>query len=161
VTLTDNHRQFASAGTISVNVGDRWRSTLRRQFRAIALALLVLLSFSRADAGDKMRVEVAETSAMVTSGRSVFITVFAKVVLPDGSHASLMCGDRSSDKNCAKIKPTAPEKMSPDATTCSTPRQQTTCVTKNLGTYEAERKGNELTIRAPNGKLKFRIVGSW
>jgi len=81
--------------------------------------------------------------------------------LPDGSHASLICGDRSSDKNCAKIEPTSPEKMSPDATKCSTLGQQTTCVTQNLGTYDAERKGNELTIRAPNGKLRFRIVGSW
>jgi hypothetical protein len=134
---------------------------VRTQSRIIALALLVVLSLPRADAGDKMRVEVAETSAMVTLGQSVFITVFAKVILPDGSHASLICGDRSSDKNCAKIEPTAPEKMSPDATTCSTLGSQTTCVTRNLGTYDAERKGNELTIRAPNGKLKFRIVGSW
>lgn len=134
---------------------------MRTQSRVVSLALLAVLSLSRADAGDKMRVEVVETSAMVTLGPSVFITVFAKVTLPDGSHASLICGDRSSDKNCAKIEPTAPEKMSPDATTCSTLGRQTTCVTQNLGTYDAERKGNELTIRAPNGKLKFRIVGSW
>jgi hypothetical protein len=127
----------------------------------VALAVLVVLSVPRTDAADKMRVEVVETSAMVTLGSAPFIAVFAKVVLPDGSHASLICGDRSSDKNCAKIEPNAPAKMSPDATTCSTLGTQTTCVTRNLGTYDAERKGNELTIRAPNGKLKFRIVGSW
>lgn len=134
---------------------------MRAQPRVMALALLTVLSLPRADAGDKMRVEVAETSAMVTLGQGVFITVFAKVILPDGSHASLICGDRSSDKNCAKIEPTTPEKMPLDATTCSTLGSQTTCVTRNLGNYDAERKGNELTIRAPNGKLRFRIVGSW
>jgi hypothetical protein len=133
------------------------------RFAVRTLSFLVVLSLfaQYAEAGEKMRLEVAETSAMVTSGRGVFITVFAKVVLPDGAHASLICGDRSSDKNCAKIEPTSPEKMSPDATKCSTLGQQTTCVTLNLGTYDAERKGNELTIRAPNGKLRFRIVGSW
>jgi hypothetical protein len=130
--------------------------------KKMAVGIVVLALFlGIAEAGDKMRVEVVETSAMVTLGSAPFITVFAKVILPDGSHASLICGDRSTDKNCAKIEPTAPEKMSPDATTCSSLGQQTTCVTSNLGRYDAERKGNELTIRAPNGKLKFRITGSW
>ena len=46
---------------------------MRTQFRVIALALLAVLSLPRADAGDKMRVEVAETSAMVTLGQAVFI----------------------------------------------------------------------------------------
>ena len=130
--------------------------------KKMAVGIVVLALFlGIAEAGERMRVEVVETSAMVTLGSAPFITVFAKVILPDGSHASLICGDRSTDKNCAKIEPTAPEKMSPDATTCSTLGQQTTCVTSNLGRYDAERKGNELTIRAPNGKLKFRITGSW
>jgi hypothetical protein len=131
----------------------------KRKMAMRAMALVLLLG--SAWAAEKMQVEVVETSAMVTLGPAPFITVFAKVILPDGSHASLICGDRSSDKNCAKIEPTAPEKMAPDATTCSTLGRQTTCVTTNLGRYEAERKGNELTIHAPNGKLRFRIVGSW
>jgi hypothetical protein len=134
---------------------------VRHQSKVFALALLLSTSLPFAVAGDKIRVDVVEASGMVTLGPSPFITNFAKVILPDGSHASLMCGARPSDKNCAKIEPIAPEKMSAGATTCSTLGQQTTCVTRNLGTYDAERKGNELTIRAPNGKLKFRIVGSW
>ena len=89
--------------------------------KKMAVGIVVLALFlGIAEAGEKMRVEVVETSAMVTLGSAPFITVFAKVILPDGSHASLICGDRSSDKNCAKIEPIAPEKMSPDATTCST-----------------------------------------
>ena len=127
---------------------------------ATSVITLVLLLGS-AKAAEKIQVEVVETSAMVMTGASVFVTVFAKVILPSGSHASLICGDRSSDKNCAKIEPAVPEKMPPGATTCGTLGRQTTCVTTNLGRYEAERKGNELTIRAPNSKLKFRIVGSW
>jgi hypothetical protein len=130
--------------------------------KKIAVGIVVLALFLRsAEAGEKVHVEVVETSAMITLGSAPFITVFAKVILPDGSHASLICGDKSTDKNCAKIEPTAPEKMSPDATNCTALGQQTTCVTTNLGRYDAERKGNELTLRAPNGKLKFRITGSW
>lgn len=131
-----------------------------RGTRMVTSTMALVLLVGSAWAGEKMQVEVVETSAMVMLGPAPFITVFAKVILPDGSHASLICGDRSSDKNCAKIGPTAPEKMAPDATTCTTLGQQTTCTTTNLGRYEAERKGNDLTIRAPNGKLKFRIVGS-
>jgi hypothetical protein len=130
----------------------------KRKMATSVITLVLLLGSAKA--AEKIQ-EVVETSAMVTTGASVFVTVFAKVILPNGSHASLICGDRSSDKNCAKIEPTAPEKMPPGATTCSTLGRQTTCVTTNLGRYVAERKGNELTIRAPNGKLKFRIVGSW
>ncbi len=127
---------------------------------AVGVVALTLLLGSAA-AGEKMHVEVVETSAMITLGPAPFITVFANVILPDGSHAQLICGDRPSDNHCAKIGPISPEKMPVDSTTCSTLGKQTTCVTTNLGRYEAEQKGNELTIRAPNGKLKFRIVGSW
>jgi len=123
----------------------------------VALGLLL----GSAEASEKMRVEVVETSAMITLGQAPFITVFAKVILPDGSHAELICGDRANDNHCAKIDPVSPEKMPVDSTTCSTLGKQTTCTTTNLGGYEAERKGSELTIRAPNGKLKFRIIGSW
>lgn len=126
----------------------------------VGVAALALLLGS-AEAGEKMHVEVVQTSAMITLGAAPFITVFANVILPDGSHAQLICGDRASDNHCAKIEPISPEKMPADSTKCSTLGKQTTCVTTNLGSYEAERKGNELTVRAPNGKLKFRIIGSW
>jgi hypothetical protein len=129
--------------------------------KTIAVVVAVGLLLGRAESGEKMHVEVVETSAMTTLGPAPFITAFANVVLPDGSHAALICGDRPSDNHCAKIGPVSPEKMAPDSTRCFTLGQQTTCVTANLGRYEAERKGNELTIGAPNGKLKFRIIGSW
>jgi hypothetical protein len=59
----------------------------------VALTLLL----GSAEAGEKMHVEVVETSAMITLGQATFITVFANVILPDGSHAQLICGDKSSD----------------------------------------------------------------
>ncbi len=71
------------------------------------------------------------------------------------------CGVTLDVGHPPKIESNAPEKMSPDATTCSTLGDQTTCVTHNLGEYLATRKGNFLTVEAPNGKLKFKIVGSW
>jgi hypothetical protein len=121
-------------------------------------AIAALLLAGSAEAAEKMQVEVVEASSMIS--KTLLITNFAKVILPDGSHAMLMCF--AGDGHCAKIEPVSPEKMSPDSTNCDklVPSQMT-CVTTNLGRYEAERKGNQLTIRAPNGKLKFKIVGSW
>src|SRR5258707_14112485 len=60
-----------------------------------------------------------------------------------------------ADGHCAKIESSRPEKMKPDATNCSVIGDQTLCVTYDLGEYPATRKGNFLTIEAPNGKLKF------
>jgi hypothetical protein len=127
------------------------------KLRIAVWAIASILLVGNAEAGDKVRVEVVETSTMIS--RTLLITNFAKIILPDGSHAALMCF--ASDGHCAKIEPISPEKMQPESTTCNTLGNQMTCVTTNLGSYDAERKGNNLTIRAPNGKLKFRIVGSW
>ncbi len=80
----------------------------------------------------------------------------AKAILPDGSHAALACFPWN--KNCAAIAPIAAERSSPD---CTTAGSATLCTTKNLGTYQAKRDKNELLIFTPNGKLKYRITGSW
>jgi len=120
----------------------------------VALALLL----GSAEAGEKMHVEVVETSSKITL-QPFTLYAFANVVLPDGSHAQLMC--YAGDGHCAKIEPISPEKMPVDSTKCDKVGRDEICTTANLGRYEAERKGNELTIRAPNGKLKFRIIGSW
>jgi hypothetical protein len=127
------------------------------KLRIVVWTIAVFLLAGSAEAGDKMRIEVVEASTMIS--KSLLITNFAKIILPDGSHATLLC--YASNGHCAKIEPISPEKMSPESTTCNTLGSQMTCVTTNLGSYAAERKGNELTIRAPNGKLKFKIVGSW
>lgn len=109
-------------------------------------------------AAERFKVQVVETSDLTTTidGR-ISLDIFAKVILPNGDHASLMCGD----KRCAKIKPLVPEKMSPDSTKCFRLGNQFSCTTYNLGEYWATRKGNWLTIEAPNGKLAFEITGSW
>lgn len=109
-------------------------------------------------AAQRFEVQVVETSSMSTTGNGVlYANVFAKVILPNGDHASLMCGN----KRCALIKPIVPEKMSPNATECYHLGNQFTCTTRDLGEYWATRKGNRLTIEAPNGKLTFEITGSW
>src|ERR1039458_6064043 len=125
----------------------------------LALACALFLANTCANAAEKFKVQVTECSDMTTisaDGR-LFLDIFAKVILPNGDHASLMCGD----KRCAKIEPLIPEKMSPDSTKCSRLGNQFSCTTYNLGEYWATRKGNWLTIEAPNGKLSFEITGSW
>lgn len=122
------------------------------------LVCALFLANTGAYAAERFKVQVVETSDLTTTtdGR-ISLDIFAKVILPNGDHASLMCGD----KRCAKIKPLVPEKMSPDSTKCSRLGNQFSCTTYNLGEYWATRKGNWLTIEAPNGKLSFEITGSW
>jgi len=125
------------------------------------LCILVILASQFSLASDKMKVEVVETNWLYEVNQvGALAIITAKVILPDGSHADLLCG--THDK-CAVIGPIAPEKMSPDSRKCdagSLPHTSS-CTTRNLGFYVATRKGNKLTIYAPNGKLTFEIAGSW
>jgi len=40
-------------------------------------------------------------------------------------------------------------------------KETKTCTTKNLGVYRAKREKDEVMIYAPDGKLEYRITGSW
>jgi hypothetical protein len=125
-----------------------------------AVLLFVSCQTATAYASDRFKVQVVETSGMITTtAHGISTATYAKVILPSGDHADLYCGDL--DKHCAKIDPIAPEKMRPDATTCFTQGDQTLCTTRDVGDFWASRKGNMLTIEAPNGKLTFKITGSW
>lgn len=122
------------------------------------LVLSVLAACATSCAAQRFKVQVVETSSMSSNANGMLhANVFAKVILPNGDHASLLCGN----KRCALIKPIAPEKMNPNATECSHLGNQFNCTTHDLGEYWATRKGNWLTIEAPNGKLTFEITGSW
>ena len=141
------------------------RLTLKRVisvYFAVAWLCLYSLCFcAQSFASDKMMVNVVETAWLFeTNDTGSLAIITAKVILPDGSHADLLCG--THDK-CAAIEPIAPEKMPPDSRQCDngTIPHQTSCKTRNLGMYQATRKVNKLTIFAPNGKLTFTIVGSW
>jgi hypothetical protein len=77
--------------------------------------LLLLLVSVYAYCADRFKVQVVESSSMTTiaptgagTGKPL-VDIFAKVILPNGDHASLMC----AEKRCALIEPIAPEKMSP------------------------------------------------
>jgi hypothetical protein len=125
------------------------------------LLLLFLTGFSIA-AEDKIKVQIVEASetSFHSEKTSMVITMYeAKVILPDGSHASLICD--STDKGCGRIEPFAPEKMASDSKACKTSGERAECTTKNLGYYWAKRTGNVLLIYGPQKKVKFKIVGSW
>lgn len=85
----------------------------------------------------------------------------ARVILPDGSHAEIICD--SMARGCAGIEAKAPEKMAPGNNECYTTPDGTmmTCTKNDLGLYQARRDGNKLIIKAPNGKLVYHIVCSW
>jgi len=91
------------------------------------------------------------------SGQRLILQFFANAILPDGSHALLICL-AGVDKDCAGIAPQAPEKST---LKCETAGNIVTCTDKNLGVYEAKRDKNDLVIYGPKGKLKYHIAGSW
>ena len=128
-----------------------------------SVLLLLLVPVCAYGAG-RFKVQVVESSSMTTIASTgagtgkLFVDIFAKVILPNGDHASLMC----VEKQCALIEPITPEKMNPSKSeNCFTLGSQHTCTQQDLGEYWATRKGNWLTIEAPNGKLTFKITGSW
>jgi len=90
-------------------------------------------------------------------GQRLLLQFFANAILPDGSHALLICLV-GVDKDCAGIAPMAPEKST---LKCETAENVVTCTDKNLGVYEAKRDKNDLVIYGPKGKLKYHIAGSW
>lgn len=125
---------------------------------------LLLLIPVCAYSADRFKVQVVESSSMTTIAPTgagtgkLFVDIFAKVILPNGDHASLMC----AEKRCAQIEPIDPEKMSSTKSEdCYALGNQHICTQHDLGEYWATRKGNWLTIEAPNGKLTFKITGSW
>jgi hypothetical protein len=81
----------------------------------------------------------------------------AKAILPDGSHAALVC--YPWNKNCGLIEPMASQKSSSNCDTSGGGNM--TCTSKNLGTYRAKRDKNDLIIYGPNGKRKYQITGAW
>src|ERR1035441_4952272 len=97
-------------------------------------------------AGDTVASDCRTTVAPATQTATGLIPHFlfsGKAILPDSSHASITC--LSGDKDCAGIAPMAAEKSSVTRETAGT---ITTCTTRNLGTYFAKRKNNDLLIRS-------------
>jgi hypothetical protein len=113
--------------------------------RIEGLVLMILVA-TMALGEEKFRIQIVKASGSITvTDRGASISAFAKIILPNGDHADLLCN--ASDGHCSKIEPVAPEKMAPNATGCSTIGHQTLCTTHNLGEYFASRKGNTFTFR--------------
>ncbi|MGB2676493.1 MAG: hypothetical protein WAN12_05365 [Candidatus Acidiferrum sp.] len=130
------------------------------RYRGLLLLLLLVRPLEAAE--DRIKIEVVSVTESIfySEKAPVVVTMYeAKVILPDGSHASLICS--SSDRGCGNIEPFAPEKMDPDSTTSQRSSGKVEITTRNLGYYWAKRKGNELFIYGPRKKVKFQIVGSW
>jgi hypothetical protein len=97
-----------------------------------------------------------------TTGYRPTFTFLAKAILPDGSHARIMCGV-GADKDCALIAPWAPEKSTYTHGPCDFGpiEGDMTCTNRNLGFFWAKRKKDDLVIYGPKGKLTYHITGSW
>jgi hypothetical protein len=112
-----------------------------------------------AEGGDKIKIEIVEATTTIQTLNSgqLHMMFDAKSILPDGSHAALLC--LAGDDGCAGIAPLVPEKSSPPE--CTTRGAVYTCIGRNLGFYEAKRNKNDLVIYGPKGKLRYHIASSW
>jgi hypothetical protein len=80
------------------------------------------------------------------------VTYTAKVILPDGTHALLQC--EGFYDGCGKIVSATPERTKQKWAGSSE-------TTTGLGSFEAKRNKDEITIYTASGKRKYKIVGSW
>jgi hypothetical protein len=93
---------------------------------------------------------------VVSSGITQSVDVY--VVLPDGSRAVGHCFWSMGGSPCV-VDPFAPEKRV--VQNCIPPDRQfqAQCITSEI--YYADRKINDLTLYAANGKVTYHITGSW
>jgi hypothetical protein len=119
------------------------------------LAAILLCPCAQATKKPKMVVQVY---AVDWHFESLIEIVDAYLILPDGTHVHGTCMS-GFDSPCVPESFT-PEKRSPAA--CSKtegkPNAQHCVYQEN---YYADRKGNDLTLYAANGKVTFHIVSSW
>ena len=125
--------------------------------------LALLLSAIPLYGGNKIKIQIVESTNLAqTASSSVVMSCHLKAILPDGSHAYLLC--KGGENKCYGIVPNLPpEKINPDNETCSISddKLSVTCTTKDLGVFDAERTKDELIVYSRNGKHKYRIVSSW
>jgi hypothetical protein len=127
-----------------------------------AVALTPLAVYAK-DSPKDLSIAVVETTEEIFIGKNPpQATYSAKVVLPDGVHALLNCFFPAGER-CGRIEPwTPPEKTA--AADCQFSDYEggyTSCKRKNLGTYRAKRKGDDLLIYDRKGKVTYQIIGSW
>lgn len=94
----------------------------------------------------------------------------ANAILPDGSHVKLTCFPSRWNKKCKMIGSTTStgeagkcfmEAIAAFAANHDNTNETRTCTTKNLGVFSARRDKDEVVISTRNGKLEYRVTGSW
>lgn len=83
----------------------------------------------------------------------------AFLILPDGSRAEALCTDGLASS--CNIEPSEAEKRVkvPCELLKARANEHINCYRSEK--YEAERKGNDITLRTVNGKVTYHIVGGW
>jgi hypothetical protein len=96
---------------------------------------------------------VVQLYAVDTSHNGGLLQVTAYLILPDGTHAKGICMTTPYEKRPCIVESFKPEARKPDQ--C----EGNHCVYKE--NYKAERKGNDVTLFAANGKVVFHVESSW
>jgi hypothetical protein len=124
--------------------------------RSSAPSRLILLLFMTlavpAWADQRIKIQIVKMTWIEGPGH--IASFHAQAILPDGSHAMLIC--QSDEKGCAGLQSVAPENIG-----CDREHMVVTCSATDLGSFLVRRAGNNVLIYSPNGTGKYRIVGSW
>jgi hypothetical protein len=137
------------------------RYPIAKTFPLIAVLLWAPAVCAKGSSKD-LSIEVVETTEEIFFSKNPPSAIYsAKAVLPDGARAYLVCFFPGQE--CGRIEPwTPPEKTTPaDCQYSDYEGGYSSCKRKNLGTYRAKRKGDDLTIYDRKGKVTYRITGPW
>jgi hypothetical protein len=135
---------------------------------AISLLLLSMLPALQSVAVEpppELTIVHETTLASASTGVGLTRSVTVKAVLPNGSHALLVCD--SIEEACREVQMLPPEKLPPVEQSCSTTGPNvdgtvtTRCEFKDVGTFRFNRSGDLVTIFHRKGKTRFRVTSSW
>ena len=135
---------------------------------AASLLLLSILPVVTSVSGpvpDELTIVNEITLARASTGVGLTRSVTIKAILPDGSHALLVCG--YAEGACAEVQILPPERLPPIEKSCSTSGPNvdgtvtTRCEFDDLGKFRFKRSGDLVTIFHRRGKTKFRVTSSW
>lgn len=131
----------------------------------LLLSILPAMTSVAVQIPDELTIVNETTLERTSTGVGLTKSVTLKAVLPDGSHALLLCG--YTEDVCPDVQILPPEKLPPIEKNCiTTPANvdgtvTTRCEFNDVGEFRFKRSGDQVTIFHRRGKTKFRVTSSW
>lgn len=124
---------------------------------SVVFALAILVG-RNAEAFEKKPKMIVELHALDYWFSGILENVDAYLILPDGTHLHGICFKGLETEPCIP-ESFKPERRALDVCAETADKKKEHCAYQE--NYYADRKGNELTLYAANGKVTYKIVSSW